>query len=102
MPIVKDTPLSEVPSGSDCIVSRVRTHELDKLRYIAELGLIPGVSFHLFSCAPFRGPLRLQMNTLDHVIGHELADSIWVEITKQGPGNKLPPLSSPYKRHVSK
>lgn len=102
MLVVKDVSLVGVPSGSDCIVSRVRTHELDKLRYIAELGLIPGVPFHLFSCAPFRGPLRLQMNSLDHVIGYELADSIWVEVTKQGAGNKLSPLTAPYKRQVSK
>ena len=99
---VRDAPLSGVPSGSDCIVSRVRTHESDKLRYIAELGLFPGVPFHLLSCAPFRGPLRLQMKNLDHVIGYELADSIWVEVAKQGAGNKLPPLKSPYPRQVSK
>jgi len=102
MPIVKDASLSGVPSGSDCIVSRVRTHDLDQLRYIAELGLVPGVRFHLLSCAPFRGPLRLQMNSIDHVIGYELSNSIWVEVTKHGAGNKLPPLASPYKRRISK
>ena len=102
MPIIKDEPLSNVPSGSDCIVSRVRTHDLNQLRYIAELGLIPEVPFHLLSCAPFRGPLRLQMRSVDHVISYELADTIWVEVTKKGPGNKLAPLSSPYKRQVSK
>jgi len=88
---IKDEPLVNVPSGSDCVVSRVRTHEGDKLRYIAELGLVPGVPFHLFSCAPFKGPLRLQMKPLDHLIGYELAGSLWVEVTKLGKGNKLPP-----------
>ncbi len=92
MPIVKDEPLVNVPSESDCIVSRVRTHNPDKLRYIAELGLVPGVPFHLLSCAPFQGPLRLQMKPHDHIIGYELSQSIWVEVTKKGTGNKLPPL----------
>jgi DtxR family Mn-dependent transcriptional regulator len=101
MPVVTDTPLVEVPSGSDCVVSRVRTHDMDKLRYIAQLGLVPGTSFHLLSCAPFKGPLRLQIMPHDHIIGHELAASIWVEVTKQGAGNKLPPLRSPYPRQVS-
>ncbi len=91
MPVVKDVPLLEVPSGSDCVISRVRTHDGDKLRYIAELGLLPGVPFHLFSCAPFKGPLRLQMKPHDHLIGYELAGSLWVEVTKLGEGNKLPP-----------
>ncbi len=95
MPIVKDEPLVNVPSESDCVVSRVRTHNPDKLRYIAELGLVPGVPFHLLSCAPFQGPLRLQMKPHDHIIGYELSQSIWVEVTKKGTGNKLPPLKRP-------
>ncbi len=92
MPVVVDEPLSDVPSGSDCVVSRVRTHDMDKLRYIAEIGLVPGTPFHLLSCAPFKGPLRLEMKPHDHIIGYELSQSIWVEVTKQGEGNKLPPL----------
>jgi DtxR family Mn-dependent transcriptional regulator len=91
MPDVKDVPLLDVLSGSDCIISRVRTHDEDKLRYFAELGLVPGVPFHLFSCAPFKGPLRLLMKPQDHLIGYELAGSLWVEVTKVGEGNKLPP-----------
>src|SRR5689334_2427473 len=98
MPVVKDEQLVNVPSGSDCVVSRVRTHDADKLRYIAELGLVPGVPFHLFSCAPFQGPLRLQMQPHDHIIGYELSESIWVEVRKKGEGNKLPPLKAPLKK----
>ena len=91
MPVVRDMSLSNVPSGSDCVISRVRTHDFEKLTYIGELGLVPGTSFHLLSCAPFKGPLRLNMKPHDHVIGYELAASLWVEVTKEGEGNKLPP-----------
>jgi DtxR family Mn-dependent transcriptional regulator len=94
MPVIKDEPLVNVPSGSDCIVSRVRTHNMEKLHYIAELGLVPGTPFHLLSCAPFKGPLRLEMKPHDHVIGYELSQSIWVEVKKAGEGNKLPPLKT--------
>ena len=92
MPEVRDEPLVNVPSGSDCVVSRVRTHDMDKLRYIAELGLVPGIPFYLLSCAPFQGPLRLRLKQHDHIIGYELSKSIWVEVKKLGKGNKLPPL----------
>jgi DtxR family transcriptional regulator, Mn-dependent transcriptional regulator len=91
MPRVVDMPLIDVPSESDCVISRVRTHELDKLNYLGELGLLPGTPFHLFSCAPFKGPLRLKMAKDDHLIGFELASSLWVEVIKKGAGNKLPP-----------
>jgi DtxR family Mn-dependent transcriptional regulator len=87
MPTLHDRVLVEVPSGSDCVVSRVRTHDPDRLRYIAELDLLPGMPFHLFSCAPFRGPLRLQMSPQDHVIGYELARLLWVDVLKEGAGN---------------
>ena len=91
MPVVKDVLLLDVPSGSDCVISRVRTHDMEKLKYFAELGLVPGAPFHLFSCAPFKGPLRLQMKPQDHLIGYELAGALWVEVIKEGEGNKLPP-----------
>lgn len=87
MPVLNDRILIDVPSGSDCTISRVRTHDPDELRYIAELGLLPGTPFHLLSCAPFKGPLRLQMKPLDHVIGFELAKKLWVEVQKEGRGN---------------
>jgi len=95
MPKIEDMPLVDVPSGSDCVVSRVRTHNMEELHYIGELGLVPGTPFHLFSCAPFKGPLRLQMKPQDHIIGYELSQSIWVEVNKLGEGNKLPPLKTP-------
>lgn len=87
MPVVNDVPLIEVPSGSDCAISRVRTHDYDKLRYIASLNLVPGEPFHLLSCAPFKGPLRLKMSRHDHIIGYELAKSLWVEVSRLGAGN---------------
>lgn len=96
MPVVNDMSLLDVPSGSDCVISRVRTHDEEKLRYFAELGLVPGVPFHLFSCAPFKGPLRLLMKPHDHLIGHELAGSLWVEVTKLGEGNKPIPKTQGY------
>lgn len=92
IPEVRDEALVGVPSGSDCVVSRVRTHDLDKLRYIAEIGLVPETPFHLLSCAPFKGPLRLEMKPHDHIIGYELSQSLWVEVVTRGGGNKLPPL----------
>lgn len=94
MPQINDQPLVLVPSGSTCIISRVRKEDPDKLLYLAELGLIPGTPFTLLSCAPFQGPLRLQLSPHDHVIGYELAKSLWVEVRSLGAGNKMPPLKN--------
>lgn len=75
-----DSPLVDREVGLRCRLTRVRTHDLDKLRYIANLGLTPGVEFTLVSRAPFNGPLRLQFERNDQVIGFELASSLWVEV----------------------
>jgi DtxR family Mn-dependent transcriptional regulator len=76
-----DVCLAELGSGIKGSISRVRTHDFDKLTYIAKLGLVPGREFSLLSCAPFQGPLRLELdNRDDFVIGYELAKVIWVEV----------------------
>lgn len=81
-----DKPLVELEPGARCRLSRVRTHDFDKLRYIARLGLTPGVEFTLVTVAPFRGPLRLQFERNDHVLGYELASSLWVEVKGKDEG----------------
>jgi DtxR family Mn-dependent transcriptional regulator len=73
MPRVHDTPLSEAAPGSDLTISRVNTHDMDKLAYLGELGLRPGRRFTLISRAPFNGPLQLQLDGETRMIGHELA-----------------------------
>lgn len=73
MPRVTDYPLSEADPDQDYIISRVNTHDEQKLAYLGELGLVPGTPVHLMARAPFNGPLQLRVNDELAVIGHELA-----------------------------
>ncbi len=73
MPRVVDTPLNAVAVGTRWTVSRANTHDADKLAYLGELGLRPGTTFTLVSRAPFNGPIHLDVDGVDRVIGHELA-----------------------------
>lgn len=73
MPRVRDYPLNECQAGADLVISRVNTHDSDKLQYLDSLGLIPGARFHLLERAPFNGPLQLRVGEGIRVIGHELA-----------------------------
>lgn len=73
MPRVRDAALSEAEPGSDLVISRVNSHDMDKLAYLGELGLKPGRRFTLISRAPFNGPLQLQLDGETRMIGHELA-----------------------------
>jgi DtxR family transcriptional regulator, Mn-dependent transcriptional regulator len=73
MPRVVDYPLNNVEQGSDWVISRVNTHDEEKLKYLDSLGLKPGARFTLVERAPFNGPLQLGVNGQVKVIGHELA-----------------------------
>jgi len=74
-----DAPLVELAVGAAAVLRRVKTEDGDKLRYLAELGLVPGVQLRVLGRAPFNGPLRIHANGHEHVIGTELARSLRVE-----------------------
>jgi DtxR family Mn-dependent transcriptional regulator len=73
MPRVRDYPLNEIEAGVELVISRVSTHDNDKLRYFDELGLKPGTHFRLIARAPFNGPIQLEIDRKTVVLGHELA-----------------------------
>ncbi|MBZ0299464.1 MAG: metal-dependent transcriptional regulator [Anaerolineae bacterium] len=73
MPRLKDHALNEAEPGQEYVISRVNTHDTDKLRYFAQLGLKPGTPFHLKDRAPFNGPIQLEVGSSTVVLGHELA-----------------------------
>lgn len=77
---LNDKPLTVIPPGAKGHVSRVKTREPEKLKYLAEIGLVPGAPFELVNRAPFNGPLRLKIGQNGHeqVIGMELAAALWV------------------------
>ena len=74
-----DAPLVDSELDRSYRLTRVRTHDNDKLRYLDELKLKPGLEFTYVSKAPFRGPVRMRFPEGDKIIGFELASSFWVE-----------------------
>jgi DtxR family Mn-dependent transcriptional regulator len=88
MPELNDKPLTVVAPGASGLISRVKTHDPAKLRYLAEIGLVPGAAFELVNRAPFNGPLRLKVKQHEQVIGAELAAALWV--VASGPVPALP------------
>ena len=75
---LNDVQIINLNVGYKGIVSRVRTHEPEKLRYFASLGLVPFVDFEIVGRAPFNGPMRLRLDKDEVVLGIELARSLWV------------------------
>lgn len=89
MPNISDIPLAVVPAGVTGQISRVKTRESDKLKYLTDIGIVPGVKFELINRAPFNGPLRLKVGPVEQVIGTELAAALWVLVKKPA----VPPVA---------
>jgi DtxR family Mn-dependent transcriptional regulator len=82
IPQLDDLPLVVVSPGTQGRVSRIKTHDPDKLKYLASLNLVPDTPYKLISRQPFNGPIRLAIaGQGDQVIGSELAAAIWVTRT---------------------
>ncbi|MBA3659745.1 MAG: metal-dependent transcriptional regulator [Gemmatimonadales bacterium] len=72
-----ETPLSAVEVGHTVSVGRVAEGEPERLRYIASVGLRPGVVVTVVTRQPFQGPITVHADGGDHVIGHDLAQTIY-------------------------
>jgi DtxR family transcriptional regulator, Mn-dependent transcriptional regulator len=70
------TPLAEVPAGATVEIRQVEEDQPDRLRYIASIGLRPGVQVTVVDRQPFQGPITISVDGRPHVIGYELAQVV--------------------------
>ncbi|MBI4519702.1 MAG: metal-dependent transcriptional regulator, partial [Gemmatimonadetes bacterium] len=73
--------LAEITAGTDVEVRAVQDDDPQRLRYLATLGLLPGVQVRVVERAPFNGPVTLLVggdNGIPQVVGQELATKIFV------------------------
>ncbi len=68
--------LAELEPGERGSISRVPDGDPDLLRYLAELGLVPGSQVEVVAQAPFAGPVTVRTRSGAHAISRELADRI--------------------------
>jgi DtxR family Mn-dependent transcriptional regulator len=81
--------LSDVPEGELAELRRVSDKDPELLRYLASLGLKPGVSIEVGVRQPFRGPLAVRVAgpmPRELVIGHELAAALFCDVVTKEAG----------------
>jgi DtxR family Mn-dependent transcriptional regulator len=71
-----DATLLDLGPGGRAQISRVPDGNPELLRYLAELGLLPGSVVEVVSQAPFGGPVTVRTGNAEHAISRELADRI--------------------------
>jgi DtxR family Mn-dependent transcriptional regulator len=72
----RERTLADLEPGESASVSRVPDGDPDLLRYLTELGLVPGSGVEVVSLAPFAGPVTVLTGSGSHAISRELADRI--------------------------
>jgi DtxR family Mn-dependent transcriptional regulator len=71
-------PLTEEPAGATVVLRRVSDRDSGHLRYLAEIGLVPGTHFEVLS-ADTEGEWRIRTETGEHAIPAALTAGMQVE-----------------------
>ena len=78
--------MTDLDVGATGQFRMVGDQDTERLRFIASLGLRPGVAFEVVACQPFNGPLTIRLEgDREEVVGYELASSLRCE---EGSGNQ--------------
>ncbi|MFN8453287.1 MAG: metal-dependent transcriptional regulator [Anaerolineae bacterium] len=75
--------LVDMRAGDRLVVVEVDDHDPELLRYLGKLGLYPGTHVHLLACAPFDGPLTLNIGPEQHNLGYHAAKAILVVVQQE-------------------
>ncbi len=81
------TTLSQMAAGQTGRVARVRDDDPALLRYLGELGIVPGASLTVTSQSPFEGPLHIRVGGApapSHALGREVTSQVFVDIDASG------------------
>lgn len=70
--------LATLLPGAAARIERVSDRNADRLRYLAELGIVPGAMVHVIAREPFGGPIALRVDDQSRTVGQELAAQILV------------------------
>ncbi len=73
-------PLTEEPAGATVVLRRVSDRDSGHLRYLAEIGLVPGTHFEVLS-ADTEGEWRIRTESGEHAIPAALTAGMQVERT---------------------
>jgi DtxR family Mn-dependent transcriptional regulator len=76
--VARSQPLSTVSPGQHVIVQRVSDDNPDLLRYLAELGLVPGALVQVESVAPYGGVYTVRIGEQTHAIGDMVTQAVLV------------------------
>lgn len=82
MIVIEAQPLATLSAGAKGTVARIPNDEnSEMLRYLAELGLVPGAAVDVLNVEPFDGPLTVKIDGVERVVGFSVATAVLVSLS---------------------
>lgn len=78
IPEMNAQPLVDGVPEKEYMLSRVKDQDPALLQYLERIGLLPGIKIKIQKKAPFDGPVTLLVENEEQVIGHDVAQNIYV------------------------
>jgi DtxR family Mn-dependent transcriptional regulator len=78
MPSTHDTTVADLSIGQSGEIVQVCDQLPERLRYLADLGLVPGANVTVVASAPFDGPVTVQVGDAVHPLDRRLAREIYI------------------------
>lgn len=82
LPAMKNVSLSSTQAGQRAVIRRVSTNNPDLLRYLAEMGVLPGAEIYIIAKIPFDRTVRIRVDEggCEYVLGADISQLLQVEI----------------------
>lgn len=74
--------LSNLGAGQHGVVSEIPDENTELLRYLANLGMLPGVEVKVEEKAPFKGPMLVKVESNSYPLSLDVANGIYVNKKK--------------------
>ena len=79
MPLDDSTPLSALRPNQKARIQRVKASDTELLRYLEELGLVPGVRLEVKDYSPYDHNLTIKIGGKTFVLGLNITSKIYIE-----------------------
>jgi DtxR family transcriptional regulator, Mn-dependent transcriptional regulator len=79
MPLDNSTPLSALRPNQTAVIQSVKAADTELLRYLNDLGLVPGAQIEVKEYSPFDHNLTVRAGRRSSVLGLNITSKIYVE-----------------------
>jgi len=77
--IQDDTPLALIEAGHDYTITRLNDYDPKLLAYLEGMNLVPNTKIKVLEKSPFNGPITINYDGKDKILGFEVASNIFVK-----------------------